>query len=99
MRELLITSLPLPQSEPKNSIITSIFPNPTQSTLHIEFKEDQWENVKAIEIIDAKGIIVYQQNQVNERLFKLSMDGVAAGIYSVKINTANHIEVKRFIKH
>jgi hypothetical protein len=72
----------------------SIYPNPVSDVLTIE----GIENVNTIQIIDAKGSIVYSKKISAENQLKVDVSSFATGTYQVVFSTNNQTSVKTFVK-
>jgi hypothetical protein len=78
-----------PLSVDENEVINSIYPNPTSGDLHINA-----EGMTHITVFNAMGQMVYNQD-VNGDEMILNMAQYEAGVYMVRIDTANGSSVKR----
>jgi len=78
----------------KENNLVEIFPNPTNETIYIEFKELGYKNIK-IQLINTLGQVLMEANQKNILYIK----DLPNGIYFVNIfSTNNLIVVKKIIK-
>lgn len=75
----------------KNSF--SIYPNPTKSILNISSDF----NIKSLELLDIQNRILISQT-TNQMSISLDISGYEIGVYYIKINTENGIQIERVIK-
>ena len=75
--------------EENHDNITTVYPNPTKGNIIIEA-----ENLKHITISNMLGQIVYEGNASGD-VFKYDFGGNGAGLYLIKIETANGLAVKK----
>ncbi|MDT0295234.1 BspA family leucine-rich repeat surface protein [Mesonia ostreae] len=71
----------------------SIYPNPTQNTLHIEVKNNQ--EVEQIKIYNLSGLELIN---IKDNKQQLNLESLSAGIYFIQIQTHLGTVNKRFIK-
>ncbi len=81
---------------PQKSVV--IYPNPvTNQTAVIRFEKPFTQNV-TIHVIDITGKILKQQNvNAGQSVIQLNTTGLAAGIYTAKINTSKGIITRNFV--
>jgi hypothetical protein len=85
-----------PRLEP--SLALTLFPNPTTSTLHI-----QWSGPapSTLEVLDATGRLVYGPvvpGTMGEAGYLLPVGALPAGLYAVRLQSATGSSVQRFVK-
>jgi hypothetical protein len=90
----LTTGTPELESPPN----LTLFPNPTTSTLHI-----QWSGTapSTLEVLDMTGRLVYGPvvpGQVGEAGYALPVGALPAGLYAVRLQSATGSSVQRFVK-
>jgi hypothetical protein len=76
----------------------NVFPNPAKDNVTIVSSLDL---IKTIQLLDLKGTIIYQLNQVNSNKIDLELNNelnLPDGIYSLKITTENTTLNKKFVK-
>lgn len=73
-----------------------IYPNPVQDKLTISGLND--EEVKSIEIYGTSGALVYQRHSPAIR-FTIDMEGMASGMYYLKINTVSGTITKKITRY
>jgi len=78
----------------------SIYPNPTTSTVNIKFDINQAQTVN-ISVMDMQGRTLINSGNVNyiagEYIQNVSLSGLQKGIYLVKFQTENSLQVARLI--
>ena len=78
------------------SKFVSVYPNPASSIINVKMNTTFINNAK-IELYDATGKLITQQKVVNE-YSSLNINGLANGIYTVRVITDNEQTVKRIVK-
>ncbi|MDY7394938.1 T9SS type A sorting domain-containing protein [Aureibaculum sp. 2210JD6-5] len=73
-----------------------IYPNPSTSTFNIKRKNTAGQNMN-INIFDVTGKLIKQKTNIADGNYQLKMNGVAKGIYFLKINIDNKNMVKKLI--
>ncbi len=74
-----------------------IFPNPNDGNFNILFEKPVWENLD-LKMYNVHGQLILEKNlERGAFIFEVQTPSVAAGIYFVKIETANEFLVKRMI--
>ena len=73
----------------EDEVVNSIYPNPTSGDLHINATA-----MRHITVFNAMGQVVYNQD-VNADAMVLNMGQLEAGVYMVKVDTAQGSSVKR----
>ena len=68
----------------------NLFPNPVTDVLHVVSSE----KILSLSIYNANGMLVFS-NETTEKSFDLPIDGLAKGVYFVKITTESGIIVKK----
>ncbi len=68
----------------------NVFPNPVTDVLHVVSSE----KILSLSIYNANGMLVFS-NETAEKSFDLPIDGLAKGVYFVKITTESGIIVKK----
>ncbi|TXK78822.1 BspA family leucine-rich repeat surface protein [Mesonia sp. K4-1] len=87
----IIDDLSFTNYELENNI--SIYPNPTQNTLHIEVKNNQ--EIEQIKIYNLSGL---ELMNVEENKQLLNLESLSAGVYFINIQTNLGTVNRRFIK-
>ena len=77
-----------------NTNTISIYPNPIKDYLEIK----SLEAIKAIEMISSSGERIFSKSNINNNHFKTNLSNLKAGVYILKIETGNKIEIKKVIK-
>jgi len=72
----------------------AIYPNPTNEKLNINFGN---ENVKQIKLLDLKGRVIYQTEQINKTM-SINLSDIKKGMYVLQIKTDNNILTQKIIK-
>jgi hypothetical protein len=77
----------------------NMFPNPTDSEVNLEVSLDQTATV-IIRIFDAVGRLVYEEEgiQSGSALYRLNIDHLSSGLYTVQVSTGQLVMNKRLIK-
>lgn len=77
----------------------NMFPNPSDSEITLEIELDQTSNVE-IKIFDLVGRLVYEDKgiQAGNTNYRISIDHLSAGVYTVQVRTGQLIMNKRLIK-
>lgn len=91
-----LTSAPIILSE---NIHLSVYPNPANDFITIDYKLEQKANI-SIELINIEGKILETQtleNQLNENSIKLNIEKLEAGTYFVKFESENNVYVKKIL--
>jgi hypothetical protein len=91
-----VTTIGMNESASVNSF--SIYPNPASELIAIEINANMVVTAKSINVYNVIGKLVYSVQVISERT-EISLDGLAAGIYVVKLNSTNGIVAKRLIKN
>ena len=86
----------LEESTEKN-IDFSLYPNPAQTLINIEFENASSENY-TISIVNVLGQTVYSK-QTNDSKIQISVDEFLSGIYLVKVQSDKGMLSKKFIKN
>jgi subtilisin-like proprotein convertase family protein len=74
-----------------------IFPNPNDGNFNVLFEKPVWENL-GLKMYNVHGQLILEQNLARGAFnFEIQTPSIAAGIYFVKIETANEFLVKRII--
>jgi hypothetical protein len=76
-------------NEVANKSMFSIYPNPSSSSINIDFNE----HYSTIRIIDIQGEMVLQSKQKN-----IDINGLGNGIYMVQLETENGVLNSKFVK-
>ncbi len=79
-----------------NNETVSVYPNPTSTIINVKMNTTLINNA-TLELYDATGKLITQQKVVNE-YSSLNLNGLANGIYSVRIITDNKQTIKRIVK-
>ncbi len=80
-----------------NSLETvNIYPNPVLDDLFIDFGDIQEE--VSLSLIDLKGKVLFTEENVNDKVFKLSLRNYGNGVYIIRINTSNNSKTYKLIK-
>jgi hypothetical protein len=74
----------------------SIYPNPASTSINVRINTAFIDN-GMLELYDATGKLIMQQKVVNE-YSSLNLNGLANGIYSVRVITDNEQTIKRIVK-
>ena len=74
----------------------SVYPNPAQDVLQLEFANAINENV-SMNIIDSKGRIVIQKNAMIAQRYIINTEDLADGMYYINITTPKYTMNKTFI--
>lgn len=75
----------------------SVYPNPVQSTIHIEFKTTVAFIVKSIHIFNANGLLVYK-GQMNKEKMDINLSNLANGVYIIKVTEGTTAFTKKLVK-
>ena len=84
----------IPQIAEKNNNI-KFYPNPASNKFTIEI--DNQKETYNLEIINATGQVVLNK-QITNPVEQVDLSGQTAGVYFVKVQTANNTVVKKIIK-
>ena len=91
-------SLPMNDYIIENNII-SIFPNPAQDKLNIQFAENFNTEQITITVYDIMGKIIFEKEYLSEPLISVDIQNLIVGCYFVKISNKNNIVlIHKFIK-
>jgi hypothetical protein len=71
-----------------------IFPNPTKGEVNIEFLNDA---SKTVEVLDLTGRLIQSNNTSNKKM-SVNLNNLSNGVYYVKIQSNNTIEVVKVVK-
>lgn len=82
-----------PSSSTTDNIIV-LYPNPTNGMFTVELPE----NNTSVDILDMNGKIIFTQKNIASNKANFSLEGLAKGIYQVKITLENKVVVKRVSK-
>jgi PKD repeat protein len=76
-----------------------IYPNPTDDILKIEFAESSNIQIKSIEIIDVRGVVISETKEFNriQNLLEVDVRSLQNGSYFIRINTADSSKILRFL--
>ena len=75
----------------------TIYPNPTNDTLFVEFNE-LGKNV-SYEILDVTGKTIYHNSTALEaKMLEINVSSLCAGTYFLKLKSDNIVSTKKFIK-
>ncbi len=74
-----------------------VYPNPATQNVTIEMGADLLQNTKTVNIYNTLGKLVYSQ-QIVALKTEINIDGLAKGIYIVKVETGNGTLTKRIVK-
>ncbi|TCJ19650.1 T9SS type A sorting domain-containing protein [Flaviaesturariibacter flavus] len=74
----------------------SVYPNPAQSVLHIDFGNNTWTG-KELRVYNTQGAMV-QRVQIGSRLQPLNTNGLSAGVYWVVATNGEEVIRKSFVK-
>ncbi|MBK9413597.1 MAG: glycoside hydrolase family 9 protein [Bacteroidota bacterium] len=80
----------------KEKIIKSIFPSPSKNVVTIIFNRMLSE--EKISLFDISGRIVFVRSIENENSMQIDLSGLTSGIYVLKVNSGETIEVARIVK-
>jgi hypothetical protein len=72
---------------PKSSIL--LYPNPFTDNTTLLFSNDQKEAFQ-LTVVDAFGKVVYQEMNITGTQLQLTNQHLAAGVYSIQLNSLNH---------
>ena len=75
--------------------LVSIYPNPNNGEFKIEVKDKSLGNIK-LEVYDVYGKRVFF-DEIKNSMNTISLEGIAKGIYTVKLSTENEHLIKRII--
>lgn len=75
--------------------VNSIYPNPTSSEITVEL---WWNTNSAVEIYDATGRLVYNEQEIGASKFTINVSDFATGLYTMRISNAGGTTVRRFVK-
>ncbi len=81
-------------SQSANSVELKVYPNPNFGTFTIETGNDL---IKTIELTDVTGRIVHKQTTNNE-VIKMNITELANGVYHVRINSENGVDIIKVVK-
>ena len=74
-----------------------IFPNPNDGNFNLLFEKPVWGNLD-LKMYNVHGLLILEKNLERGSFnFKIQTPSIAAGIYFIKIETANEFLVKRII--
>ncbi|MDX2248598.1 MAG: T9SS type A sorting domain-containing protein [Bacteroidia bacterium] len=75
-----------------------VYPNPTQGVFTLDIEMAKTDDL-SVAIFDINGKVVYQTNENNISRFneKIDMNGVAAGIYTLKVTTSKGVGYERVV--
>jgi Secretion system C-terminal sorting domain len=88
------STLSVDDFEQRNSL--SLYPNPSNSVLNVEFSSNISQG--KVEIFDLLGKQVFTQSIVSNNFTEIDVTNWETGLYLVKISSENGEETKRFIK-
>jgi hypothetical protein len=91
------TGLGIQENELLNNI--NIYPNPTTGVFNIEVNEAKFSEL-AINVIDIQGKLVYtstDKNLSSNYNKQINLEGLAKGLYYIKLSTNNGVKVKKLI--
>jgi len=80
-----------------SKVNTSIYPNPANDNITVEFMEAQSIQNNIISISNLQGQLVYQQ-QVQAKRIVIDITGFARGVYTLRVNNDGKAEVTRIVK-
>lgn len=81
-----------------NSVL-KVFPNPAASVLNIEWSGKDDASEVLVDIYDASARLVGRKIlKADQKLFRVDVASLAAGVYSIRIINQNEISVVKFIK-
>ena len=75
-----------------------VYPNPASNKLIISNSEAEEEKVRSIRIISMEGLTVYTEDSEGDRLSRINIAHIPAGVYVVEIQTAEERYHGRLIK-
>jgi uncharacterized delta-60 repeat protein len=86
---------------PANSVDFSLFPSPAQENLSIVWAKSQQAKQAKLEIIDLSGRIVQTENlKINpNQNHQINLSNLKAGIFLIRMTTADKTSTTRFIKN
>jgi len=92
----LTTGLPIAKQDNLNNL--TVFPNPVNDVLHIQFAAS--ENQQAsLELLSIEGKVVYSQTLSRQAVvYQINISSLPKGLYVCKINNGTSIETIKFIK-
>ncbi len=73
----------------------NIFPNPATEQVNVSLAGN--EKIYSIEIIDLQGRVVKMINNINTSVYNFNRNGIANGMYSMKINTSMGLATETII--
>lgn len=84
-----------------NAIDFSLFPSPAQENLSIVWSKSQQAKLAKLEVIDLSGRIIQTENlKINpDQNHQLNLGNLKAGIYLIRMITADKTSTTRFIKN
>lgn len=82
----------------KTKLVQSVYPNPTNSLVNIEWLPNQ--QINQLQLIDIQGRIIQDINQnLNQsNSYQISLENVNNGIYFLKVFGKNGVETKKLVK-
>jgi hypothetical protein len=80
----------------EQGIRLSIYPNPTHNIINLDFGDDTGCK-KNIQVFDVYGNLVYSE-LINQSSSRIDLDGLANGIYFIRISNDNFLVTEKIIK-
>ncbi len=78
--------------------IFSLFPNPTEGTIYLDFKNNNNEDdIRKIELTNLKGNIILQKTLDNNYRQEIDLNKYQSGIYIVKVTVKNEVYFRKII--
>jgi len=96
--QLLSAPLGISNPEKYSSNSISVYPNPADDKINIEFKDFSMQKECYVKILDEMGREVFAQ-KMKDSEFSMNMSGNSAGLYTVKVvdGDGNTMGVKRIV--
>ena len=72
------------------------YPNPAKEYIWLEKTESDKNTLTRVSVIDSKGVVL-KEIKTYDHLYNLSLEGFNSGLFYLKIETENKIDMKKFI--
>lgn len=88
-------------SKENNVQSISVYPNPTEGIFNISISNTDFEQL-TINIVDIQGKVVFNETDKNitkEYNKQIDLEGLAKGVYYIKMNTGSDLKIEKLIIH
>lgn len=85
-------------SENETENIIEVYPSPAQDNIHIKNIPVQSESKNEVQVLSVNGQILLEQKIENSEV-SINTKEFASGLYLLRINAGNKIQIKKFIKN